>query len=67
MAVLPRVVAILLEKLCGHVIRDGRVDIVTAEECVTRSRQHLEHVAGELQNRDVEGTAAEVVHGNALG
>ena len=67
LSVLACVVAILFEELRSHVVCDGDVDIIATEERVARSCEHLEHVAGQLQDRDVEGTAAEVVHRNALG
>ena len=64
--ILARVVAALLEELSRHVIGNGRIDVVTSEKRITRSRQHLEHVARELQDRNVEGAATEVVDRDAL-
>ena len=66
LAILARVVAALLEELSRHVVGDGRIDVVAAEKRVARGREDLEHVAGQLQDRDVEGTATEVVHGHTL-
>ncbi|MCY1355612.1 NAD-specific glutamate dehydrogenase [compost metagenome] len=40
---------------------NGMVEIVTAQSAVAASRQHLEHPAGQPQDGNVEGAAAEVV------
>ena len=40
------------------------VDIVTAESRVTVRRKHLEHAILDLEDRDVERAAAEIVHGD---
>ena len=40
---------------------EARVEVVAAEPRVAAGRQHLEDAALELQDRDVEGAAAEVV------
>ena len=39
----------------------GPVDVVAAQRGVAAGRQHLEHAAGELEDGDVEGAAAQVV------
>ena len=49
-------------------VGEPRVEVVAAEPRVAVGRQHLEDAAAELQDRDVEGAAAEVVDGDdALG
>ena len=55
-----------LEKLLGHTIRDQPVDVVTTEVGVARGRDHLDHVTRQIQDRDIEGATAEVVHSDAL-
>ncbi len=47
-------------------VGDGDVDVVAAEEGVARRREHLEDVARQLEQRDVEGAAAEVVDADLL-
>ena len=39
------------------------IEVVAAERGVAAGRLHLEHAAGQLQDRDVEGAAAEIVDG----
>ena len=39
------------------------IEVIAAERGVACGRLHLEHAAGQLQNRDVERAAAQVVHG----
>ena len=42
------------------------VEVVAAEEGVAAGREHLEDVLADLEHRDVEGAAAEVVDGDLL-
>ena len=62
----PRVVAVRVQEGLGHALGDGHVEVVAAEERVARGREHLEHVAGQVEQRAVERAAAEVVDGDAL-
>ena len=57
---------LLLEGL-QHVVDDPVVEVHAAQEGVTAGGQHLEDVAGELQHRDVEGAAAQVVDEDSSG
>ena len=56
---------LLLEGL-QHVVDDPVVEVDPAEEGVAAGGQHLEDVAGDLQHRDVEGAAAQVVDQHVL-
>ena len=42
---------------------DPMVEVISAQRGVAIRRQHFEHSARELENRDIESSAAEVVHG----
>jgi hypothetical protein len=55
-----------VEEGLGHTLGDGDVEIVAPEEGVARGREHLEDVAREVEQRAIEGAAAEVVDGDAL-
>jgi hypothetical protein len=46
-------------------VDDAAVEVLAAEERVARGRQHLEDAVGDLEDRDVERAAAEVVHRDA--
>jgi hypothetical protein len=46
---------------------DDPIDVVAAEGRVARGREDLEHVAREIEERDVERSAAEVVDADLLG
>ncbi|EGD00055.1 putative NAD-specific glutamate dehydrogenase encoded in antisense gene pair with dnaKJ [Burkholderia sp. TJI49] len=66
--VLRQVDALLLLELADDVIDDALVEVLAAEERVAVGRQHFElHFAvdvRDLDDRHVEGTAAEVIHGD---
>ena len=47
-------------------VDDAAVEVLAAEERVARGREHLEHAVADLEDRDVEGAAAEVVDGDLL-
>ena len=53
-------------ELVGEPIDDPRVEILAAEEGVAVGRLHLEHAVADLERRDVERAAAEIVDGNRL-
>ncbi len=64
--VLADVDARLLAELVGDVVDDPAVEVLAAEEGVAVGREHLELALavdlGDLDDRDVEGAAAEVIH-----
>jgi hypothetical protein len=57
----------LLHEPLGQPVDDALVEVLTAEEGVAVGAAHLEHAAVQLQDADVEGAAAEVVHRHPLG
>ena len=59
--VLAQVDALLLLELVGEVVDDALVEVLAAEEGIAIGRAHLEHAVADLEDRDVEGAAAEVV------
>ena len=61
-----RVVTVRVQERLGHSLGDRHVEVVAAEEGVAGGREHLEHVAREVEERAVEGAAAEVVDRDAL-
>ena len=58
--------AALFLELVGEVIDDAHVEVLAAEEGVAVGRLHLEHAVADLEHRDVEGAAAEVIDGDGL-
>ena len=48
--------------LLEHMAIQRVVEIVAAERGIAARREHFEYALGELQDRQVEGAAAEVVH-----
>ena len=65
--VLAHVHAVLRHELVGEQVDHAVVEVVAAEVRVAAGREHLEDVLPDLEDRDVEGAAAEVVHRDALG
>ncbi len=65
--VVAQVDALLLLELVGEVADQAHVEVFTTEEGVAVGRLHLEHAVTDLEDRDVEGAAAEVVHGDRAG
>jgi hypothetical protein len=59
--VLAQIDALFLAEFVGQIIHDPLVEILTAEEGVAVGRLDLEHTVADLENRDVEGAAAEIV------
>jgi len=53
--------ALLFLELVGQIVDQPHVEIFAAEEGVAVGRLHLEHAVADLENRNVEGAAAEVV------
>src|SRR5439155_5603596 len=66
LTILPEVDALIFLELLDEPVDDPRVEVVTAEVRVTVGGLHLEDALAELQDRDVERAAAEVVHGDEL-
>ena len=58
--------AALFLEFVGEVIDDAHVEVLAAEEGVAVGRLHLEHAVADLEHRDVEGAAAEVIDGDGL-
>ncbi len=56
----------LLLELVGEVIDDAHVEVLAAEEGVAVGRLDLEHAVADLEDRNVEGAAAEIVDGDGL-
>ncbi len=65
--VLGEVDAVLLLELAREVFDDAQVEVLAAEEGVAIGRLHLEEPLVDLQDRNVEGAAAEVVDRDGLG
>src|SRR6266478_7634872 len=63
-AVIAQIDPLLLFELVGQIIDDALVEILAAEKGVAICRLHLEHAFGDVEDRDVEGAAAEVVDGD---
>ena len=65
--VLPRVEAVGPFKFLRQVIGDRFIEIVAAQAVVAGGGQHLDDPALDIQHRDVEGPAAEVIDHHFLG
>ena len=65
--VLPGIQMVDLFKLLRQVIGDRFIEIVAAQAVVAGGGQHLDDPALDIQHRDVEGPAAEVVNHHLLG
>src|SRR3546814_7081515 len=67
-SILAQVDALVLVELVDQVVDDALVEVLAAEEGVAVGRQHLELLlavdVGDLDDRHVEGAAAQVVHGD---
>ena len=59
--------AVLLLELSRQVVDDAVVEVVAAQVGIAVGRQHLEHAVADLQQGDVEGAAAQVVHQDLVG
>src|SRR5690606_6996538 len=65
-AVGAQVDALLLLELGRQVIDDPQVEVLAAEEGVAVGRTYLEDAVADLEDRDVEGAAAQVVDSDLL-
>ena len=65
--VLGQVDALLLLELARQILNQAHVEIFAAEEGVAVGRLHLEHAVADLEDRDVEGAAAEVIDRDGAG
>jgi hypothetical protein len=45
-----------------HLLDQQAIDVVASEMCVPVGGENLEHAVLDLQDRDVEGASAKVVH-----
>src|SRR3546814_345617 len=67
-SILAQVDALVLVELVDQVVDDALVEVLAGEEGVAVGRQHLELLlavdVGDLDDRHVEGAAAQVVHGD---
>jgi len=59
--------ALLLLELGRQILDQAHVEVLAAEEGVAVSRLHLEHAVADLEDRDVEGAAAEIVDRDGAG
>ena len=64
--VFPEVDALLLLELVGEVADQAHVEVLAAQEGVAVGRLDLEHAVADLEDRHVEGAAAEVVDRDGL-
>ena len=64
--ILAEVDAILFLELVADVFDQPVVEVLAAKEGVTIGGEHFEHAIADLEDRDVERAAAEVVHGDDL-
>ena len=65
--VVAQVDPLLLFKLVGQVVDDAKVEVLAAEERVAVGGFNLEHAIADFEDRNVEGTAAEIVHDDGAG
>ena len=63
-AVLREVDAVLALELADHVLDDALVEVFAAEEGVAVGGAHFDDVVAHFEDGDIEGAAAEVVHGD---
>ena len=56
----------VLLKPIDQVLDDAAVEILAAEEGIARGCEHFDHAVRHLEDRDVEGAAAQVVDGDLL-
>ena len=64
--IVARVDAFLRHEPVGQHVEDAVIEVIAAEESVAAGRENLEDVLADLEDRDIEGTAAEVVDRDCL-
>ena len=64
--VLGQVDALVLLELARQVLDERHVEVLAAQEGVAVGRLHLEHAVADLEDRDVERAAAQVIDGDRL-
>ena len=65
--VVAQVDALLLLELVGQIADQPHVEVFAAQEGVAVGRLHLEHAVADLEDRNIEGAAAEVVDRDGAG
>jgi len=65
--VVAQIDALFLAEFVGEIIDDVLVEVFTAEEGVTVRRLHLEDPVADLEDRNIEGAAAEVIDRDRAG
>src|ERR1700733_8349591 len=65
--VVAQVDALLFLEFIGQIVDQPHVEIFAAQERVAVGRLHFKHAVADLQHRDVEGAAAEIVYGDGAG
>jgi len=61
-SILPQVNTLVAFELIAKPINDSLVEIVTAEVSIAGGRFHLEGAAADIENGNIEGTAAQVIN-----
>ena len=54
----------LSSEFVGEIVDDAHVEVVAARMRVAVGRLHLEHAVADFEDRNVEGAAAKIVHGD---
>ena len=62
----PQIDAVVPLELVGQVVDDAAVEVVPAEVGVARGGPDLDHAFPDVEDADVEGPAAQVVHQDGL-
>ena len=65
-ALVAQIQAFVLLKLVDEPVHNALVDVVTAQVGVPVGGLHLDDAFADFQNRNIEGAAAEVVHGDGF-
>ena len=65
--VVAQVDAVLLAEFVGEIPHEPQIEILAAQERIAVGRLHLEHAVADLEDRDIERAAAEIVDGDDSG